>query len=78
MPPVITGVTAMALDLSNVSVSGTGVAGAMSGLTAAWDICVELAKEAVTLIASNWYLALGFGIGLLGMGIGLLKRIRRL
>lgn len=66
------------MDLSSVTITGTGVAGAMSGLEAAWDICTELATEAVSLIASNWYLALGFGIGLLGMGIGLLKRIRRL
>lgn len=51
---------------------------ATDGLSNAVTLVTSALGDVVGLIASNWYLGVGFGLTILGIGIGFIYKIRKI
>lgn len=51
---------------------------ATDGLANAVTLVTSALGDVVDMIASNWYLGVGFGLTVLGLGIGFIYKIRKI
>ena len=51
---------------------------ATDGLSNAVSLVTSALSDIVGMIASNWYLGVGFGLTVLGIGIGFIYKIRKI